>query len=97
MTDLSPSHTHSHTEPDKGAHLYKVRFVSVALILVDYVSWRKPVNRGIKDGHNHPAGKPFLLPQAVQVTVAYLSGQECANIAELKRQAGTSEAKSTAE
>lgn len=60
-----------------GSNLCTVRFVRVALLLVDYVAWRKPVNRGVKDGHNHPAGKPLLLPQAVQVTVAYLLRQEC--------------------
>lgn len=96
---MAHTQTHSRTdrEPANQSNLCTVRFVSVALILVDYVARRKPVNRGVKDGHNHPAGKPLLLPQAVQVTVADLSRQECEIVDELKCKAGTSEPKSAAD
>lgn len=83
VSEITHTHSQADRKPVNGSNLCTVQFVSVALILVYYVAWRKPVNRGVEDGHHHPAGKPLLLPQAVQVTVAYLSRQECANIDEL--------------
>ena len=53
-----------------------IQFVGAALVLVDHVSRRQPVDRGVEDGHHHPAGEPLLLPQAVQVTVAHLGQRD---------------------
>ena len=72
----SVTHKHTHTVSQSSRQctdLLWVQFVCAALVLVDHVAGRQPVHRGVENGHHHPAGKPLLLPQTVQVTVAHLS------------------------
>lgn len=50
----------------------EILFVSAVFVLVDHVAGRQPINRGVKDGHHHPAGEALLLPKTIEVTVAHL-------------------------
>lgn len=50
--------------------------ISVALVLVYYVTRRKPIDWGIKNRHHHATRQSFLFSKAIQVAVADLQEKQ---------------------
>lgn len=59
-------------EKEKWCTSLWLQFVCAALVLVDNIAWRQPVDGGIKDWDHHSTGETLFLAQTVKVTVAHL-------------------------